>query len=73
MELVVRVAGKKFNIGQKTVPDKPAICKTYTEALQKLINEYIVLFEPNPDVEFRVKYLWTKSVHNVFASNLETI
>ena len=74
MELIVRVAGKKYNIGKKTDPDKPALCKTYTEALNRLIEEHLeVYFEPYPDAEFRTKYLWTLGCHNVFTSNLEIL
>ena len=74
MELIVRVAGKKYNVGKKTVPDKPAICNTYTEALEKLIREHLeVYFEPYPDAEFRTKYLWTLGCHKVLETNLEII
>jgi hypothetical protein len=74
MELIVRVAGKKYNVGKKTDPDKPALCKTYTEALNRLIEEHLeVYFEPYPDAEFRTKYLLTLGCHNVFTSNLEIL
>ena len=74
MELMVRVAGKKYNVGKLTERSKPETCKTYYQAFVKLIDEHL---KPNArtydDMEFRLNHLWKYDVNEVFVYNKTAI
>jgi hypothetical protein len=63
MEFLARIAEKKFK--------EPKICKTYTEAVEKLLEEHIFKLGDKEDwQEFRDEKLWTIDVNDVFEANL---
>jgi len=65
-EILIRIAGVKFK--------DTRMCATYPEALEKLMEEYILKFAYNPSwQEFRDEELWTLEVNDLLEANLEGI
>lgn len=64
-ELLVRIANNKYRESGQV--------QTYSQALEKLITEKLLVYETVPWQGFRDKELWVIDVHDILDANLENL